>query len=113
MSTGRPLEAVQLIKASQPDAMSVAPQWHIIERVTAGQVLLAAGEPDGAREALDTALAAAETYRLPHQIQRTIRAADVGGFDDVAADGATALTRLRALLAPHDPVALSAEHDGP
>lgn len=99
MSTGRPYEAVKLIIAGPPDAMPSAPQWQIIERVTTGQVLLAAGEPDGAREALGTALAAAETFRLPHQIQRTIRAAHVGGFDDLAAEGNAALARLRAVLA--------------
>lgn len=106
MSTGRAHKAVQLITASQPDTMPVAPQWQIIERVTAGQVLLAAGKPDGAKEALGTALAAAETYRLPHQIQRTIRAAHIGGLEDVAADGDAALTRLSALLAPPEPSAL-------
>lgn len=99
MSTGRPHQAVRLIDAGQPDGISVAPQWQIIERVTVGRVLLAAGERDGAKEALGIALAAAETYRLPHQIQRTIRAANLGGFEDVAADGGAALARLRALLA--------------
>lgn len=102
MSTGRSQEAVRIIKASHTDAVPAAPQWHVIERVTAGQVLLAAGEPDGARETLSDALAAAEKYRLPHQIQRTIRAADAGGLDDVAAQGNTALTRLRVLLTPPD-----------
>ncbi|MGH3925543.1 MAG: hypothetical protein ACRDTT_22250, partial [Pseudonocardiaceae bacterium] len=63
------------------------------------QVLLAAGEPDGAREALGAALTAAETYRLPHQIQRTIRAANVGGLEDIATDGEAALGRLYTQLA--------------
>lgn len=106
MSTGRPHEAVHLVNAGQPDARPAAPQWQIIERVTTGQVLLAAGEPDGAREALGAALVAAETFRLPHQIQRTIRAAEVGGLEDVAADGAAALTRLSTLITSPEPSAL-------
>lgn len=113
MSTGRTEKAVQLIKVGQPDAMPVAPQWQIIERVTAGHVLLAAGEPDGAREALSAALIAAEAYRLPHQIQRAIRAADSGGLHDVAAEGATALARLRALFVPPGSAALSTGHNNP
>lgn len=63
------------MQTGHADAMPAAPQWHIIERVTAGQVHLAAGDRDGASEALRTALIAAEAHRLPHQIQRSIRAA--------------------------------------
>jgi hypothetical protein len=70
---------MRIIHTGLPDAAPVAPQWHIIERVTAGQVLLAGGQPDEAEEALRMALAAAETSRLPHQIQRTIRAAEPVG----------------------------------
>lgn len=99
INTNRSDEAVRLIGNDNAGITPSAPQWHIIERVTVGQVLLAAGEPDGAREALGAALAAAETYRLPHQIQRTIRAANVGGLKDVATHGEAALSRLHAQLA--------------
>lgn len=103
LSTHRPTEAVRQLEGDHGGARPVAPQWQIIERVTAGQVLLAAGEPAGAEEALRAALRAAEDHRLPHQIQRVIRAAEHAGLDDVAADGSSALHRLRALLAPPDP----------
>jgi hypothetical protein len=88
------------MQSSQPTTAPVAPQWHIIERVTAGQVLLAARQRDGAEEALRAALAAAESHRLPHQIQRTIRAANDGGLTEVSADGRAALQRLNDLLTP-------------
>ncbi|WP_235883592.1 hypothetical protein [Saccharopolyspora elongata] len=98
MATGRADQAVRVVDAAQVDAAPAAPQWHIIERVTAGQVLLEAGERHGAEEALRTALQAAEAQRLPHQIQRAIRAARVGPLETVGADGEAALQRLRDLL---------------
>ncbi|MDX8051415.1 helix-turn-helix transcriptional regulator [Lentzea sp. BCCO 10_0798] len=100
VTTGRAANAVQIMQTNMPDAAPVAPQWHIIERVTAGQVLLAARQRDGAEDALRTALLAAETHRLPHQIQRTIRAADDGGLIEISTSGQLALQRLNALLAP-------------
>jgi hypothetical protein len=100
VSTGRAAEAVQIMQNSRPTAAPVAPQWHIIERVTAGQVLLAARQRDGAEEALRTALIAAESHRLPHQIQRTIRAANDGGLTEISASGRAALQRLNDLLTP-------------
>jgi hypothetical protein len=89
---------MRIIHTGLPAATPVAPQWHIIERVTTGQVLLAGGQPDEAEEALRMALAAAETGRLPHQIQRTIQAAETGRLDDVASDGRAALDRLNEAL---------------
>jgi len=58
VNTGRALQAAQIIQTGLPDAAPVAPHWHIIERVTAGTVLLAGGQCDEAEEALRTALAA-------------------------------------------------------
>lgn len=100
ISTGRPSIAARIMETGQPDAMPAAPQWHIIERVTAGQVLLAAGKRDTAEDALRTALASAESHRLPHQIQRTIRAANEGGLTDISDAGNAALNRLNDLLRP-------------
>ncbi|WP_238598759.1 helix-turn-helix domain-containing protein [Saccharothrix sp. ALI-22-I] len=100
ISTGRAAEAVRVMQTDQPNAVPVAPQWHIIERVTAGQVLLAARQRDGAADALRAALIASETHRLPHQIQRTIRAADDAGLAEISADGRAALQRLNDQLAP-------------
>lgn len=100
VSTDRAAEAVQIMQTSHADATPAAPQWHIIERVTAGQVHQAAGDRDGASEALQTALTAAEAHRLPHQIQRTIRTAQTGGLTEISTDGQAALLRLNKLLAP-------------
>ncbi|MFC0116122.1 helix-turn-helix transcriptional regulator [Kibdelosporangium aridum] len=100
ISTGRPNIAARIMETAQPDALPAAPQWHIIERVTSGQVLLAAGKRDAAEDALLTALASAEAHRLPHQIQRTIRAANEGGLTDISDAGNAALRRLNDLLRP-------------
>jgi len=100
VNTGRAADAVRIIRIGVPDAAPVAPQWHVIERVTAGQVLLAGGQRDEAEEALRAALAAAEVSRLPHQIQRTIRVAEAGELNGVAQDGRTALHRLNDAFAP-------------
>jgi transcriptional regulator with XRE-family HTH domain len=94
VSTGRAAEAVQIMQTSHADATPAAPQWHIIERVTAGQVHLAAGDRGGASEALRTALRSAESHRLPHQIQRTIRTAHTGGLSEISTEGQAALQRL-------------------
>jgi len=104
VSTGRAAEAVRIMQASHVGATPAAPQWHIIERVTIGQVHLAAGDRDGAGEALRTALTAAEAYRLPHQVQRAIRAAQGGGLAEISADGQAVLLRLNRLRAPPDSV---------
>ncbi|GAA4875875.1 helix-turn-helix domain-containing protein [Saccharopolyspora cebuensis] len=95
MATGRTREAIRLVDPPQVDASPAAPQWHIIERVTAGHVLLEAGERSGAEEALTTALGAAEAHRLPHQIQRAVRAARAGQLDSVTTRGEATLTKLR------------------
>jgi transcriptional regulator with XRE-family HTH domain len=94
VSTGRAAEAVRIMQTSQVDATPAAPQWYVIERVTAGQVHLAARELDAAGEALRAALIAAETHRLPHQIQRTIRAARDGGLTEISTNGQAGLLHL-------------------
>jgi transcriptional regulator with XRE-family HTH domain len=99
VNTGRTADAVRIIRVGLPDAAPVAPQWHVIERVTAGQVLLAAGQREEADGALRTALVAAEGSRLPHQIQRAVRAAEASQFPDLARDGRASLDRLNAALA--------------
>lgn len=103
VSTGRAAEAFQIMQTGHTDATRAAPQWHIIERVTAGQVHLASGDHDTASEALYTALTAAEAHRLPHQIQRTVRAADSGGLTEITTEGQAALLRLNRLLASSEP----------
>lgn len=103
MSTGRAAEAIRIIQTGPVDAAPAAPQWHVIERVTAGQVHIAAGDHDCAIYALRTALIGAETHRLPHQIQRAIRAAHSAGLTEIKIDAQAALLRLNRLLAPPDP----------
>lgn len=98
ISTGRAAEAVRIMEIGKAEAEPVAPQWHIIGRVTAGQVLLVAGKRDAAEEALRAALAAAESRRLPHQVQRAIRAARGGGLAEVSENGQAVLQRLNELL---------------
>jgi hypothetical protein len=100
ISTDRIAEAVRIMQTTHVAATPAAPQWHIIGRVTTGQVQLAAGERADASDALRAALGAAESHRLPHQIQRIIRTAHVGGLTEISADGQAALSRLNSLLVP-------------
>jgi hypothetical protein len=44
VATGRVAEAVTVMSTSQTNATPAAPQWSIIERVTAGQIHHAAGD---------------------------------------------------------------------
>lgn len=91
-AAGRAAQAARLL-AEGPTTASPAPQWAVIEHVTTGEVLLAVGDRHGAEESLLAGVSAAETFRLPHQIQRALR---IGGpnFDQVAESGADALHRL-------------------
>jgi transcriptional regulator with XRE-family HTH domain len=100
IATDRAAEAVHLMRSEQPSG-PVAPQWHVIERVTAAQVLLAAAQRDEAEEALQAALFGAESQRLPHQIQRTIRLGDDAGLAEISTSGRAAFRRLNDLLAPN------------
>lgn len=53
---------------------------------------------DACQRSLHPALTAAEAHRLPHQIQRTVRAADSGGLTEITTKGQAALWRLNRLL---------------
>ncbi|MET9265244.1 helix-turn-helix domain-containing protein [Amycolatopsis sp. NPDC004079] len=99
LALGRPDDALRALHANEAGEPA-APQWQVIASVTTGEVLAAAGERDGSAEALQTAIATAEQRRLPHQLQRAIRAARRGGLETVADSGLAALRRLRGLLAP-------------
>ncbi len=103
LATGRVSAAVALADDAdhRDGALAVAPQWRVIDQVTVGNVLLAGGDVAGALETLEAAVAAAEAYRLPHQIQRAMRM--LGSAPREAARtlfeaGTGALTRLRRLL---------------
>ncbi len=99
LALDRPTDALHVL--SRPAAAdAAAPQWQVIEHVTHGETLAAMGDHAGATEVLNDALHAAEQRRLPHQLQRVLRAANSHGLHTVAAHGHSALQRLRALLAP-------------
>lgn len=99
LALGRPHDALDVLDGGA-GGEPAAPQWQVIERVTTGEVLAAAGERPGAEEVLLAAVAAAEQRRLPHQLQRVIRAARSGGLAKIDDAGRAALRRLRGLLAP-------------
>ncbi|MFD0364984.1 XRE family transcriptional regulator [Nocardia sp. GCM10030253] len=99
LGTGRVVEAGRLLDTTV--GTPSAPQWRIIERVTTGEVLVAISEPSAAADAFAEAIAAAERHRLPHQIQRTIRAAIKTGMRELAAGAEAVLQRTRSLLVPH------------
>ncbi|MBE8519375.1 helix-turn-helix transcriptional regulator [Amycolatopsis sp. H6(2020)] len=98
LALNRPVDALHVLDltAGQP----AAPQWQVIERVTTGEVLAAGGEHAGAEDTLTAAIAIAEQRRLPHQLQRAIRAAERTGLTAISAAGHAALQRLRRQLAP-------------
>ena len=98
LAMDRPDEALTVLNADAGEP--AAPQWRIIERVTAGEVLAATGEHAGAEEALASAIATAERGRLPHQLQRAVRAAQHGHLPALVDAGRLALRRLRGLLSP-------------
>lgn len=98
LALGRSRDALDVLDGAGGEP--AAPQWQVIERVTTGEVLAAAGELAGAEEVLLAAVAAAEQRRLPHQLQRVIRAARSGGLAKIDDAGRAALRRLRGLLAP-------------
>jgi hypothetical protein len=77
MATDRTDIAIQLIEQGSPvPTTTVAPQWRVIELITVAQVRLAADNPGSAAQSLHTAVDEAVRQRLPHQLQRIVRAAD-------------------------------------
>lgn len=97
-STGRAARAIEILRRSGAAVSPAAPQWAAIERITAGDVHLAAHEREEAEAALTTGLRHAESARLPQQVQRAVRVATAGRLDAVADTGRTLLTRLVNLI---------------
>ncbi|MGP3684466.1 hypothetical protein ACTVZO_07095 [Streptomyces sp. IBSNAI002] len=99
IATGRAEDAIQRAEASSPTpTMSIAPQWRVIELITSGRVRLLAGDHRGATELLVGAVREARAQRLPHQLQRALRAAgDV--LPDARESAEQALTQLRTEMA--------------
>ncbi|MEV6431763.1 hypothetical protein [Nocardia sp. NPDC051463] len=101
LGIGRVAEAGQLVSVSV--GTPSAPQWRIIERVTTGEVFVAINQPADAANAFADAIESAEHHRLPHQIQRTIRATMKADMRGLTAEAQAALKRTRSLLAPQHP----------
>ncbi|MFJ7589574.1 helix-turn-helix domain-containing protein [Streptomyces sp. NPDC097617] len=99
IGTGRTGAAIRRAEHAAPAATTnVAPQWRVIELITTGRVRLLAGDEQGATELLVGAVREAQSQRLPHQLQRVVRAA--GESLPAAREAAgRALTRLRGEMA--------------
>lgn len=97
--TGRATRAIHLLRRSGGAAvLPAAPQWAAIERITAGDVLLAAHEREEAEAALTTGLRHAASARLPQQIQRAVRIAEAGKLNAVAHAGQMLLAQMTSLI---------------
>ena len=102
LATGQITQAVDLAENFVAGDGPPTPQWRIIERITAADVLARAGNEQSAASMLSAAAADAETLRLPHQIQRIIRLTrppSVLTWQPVREQALAALTRLDRLLA--------------
>ncbi len=73
---------------------TIPPQWQAILHVTTGEVLLACADGSQAETAFRAAIVIAEDHRLPHQIQRIIRAS-TSHLPAVAEIAREALDKLR------------------
>ncbi|WP_414167204.1 helix-turn-helix domain-containing protein [Streptoverticillium reticulum] len=98
LATGRAPTAIKLVENRPTLTTTVAPQWRVIELVTVAQVRLLGGDATGAAEALDVAVGEAVMQRLPHQLQRVVRAAGQR-LPDTRAAASEALDRMRQEMA--------------
>ncbi|GHJ39961.1 helix-turn-helix domain-containing protein [Streptomyces sp. TS71-3] len=99
ISTERTAVAIRLVQnGSPPPTTTVAPQWRVIELITVAQVLITANDCDGAVESLRTAIEEAVRQRLPHQLQRIIRAAQ-SRLPEISEAASLALDRMRLEMA--------------
>lgn len=92
LRTDRPELAIALMHHDSTPSSAIPPQWQAIMHVTQGEVLLAASDPTHAQGELTKAILIAEVHRLPHQIQRAMRAAS--RLPEVAALAQDAVSRL-------------------
>jgi hypothetical protein len=83
--------------AGTSPASADGPQWQTIKRVTVAEVFRATGDEAAASQALLQSIATAESTRLPHQIQRAMRAAR-GALPEIEEAGAATLQRLNLTL---------------
>ncbi|MEZ0070268.1 transcriptional regulator with XRE-family HTH domain/predicted negative regulator of RcsB-dependent stress response [Streptacidiphilus sp. MAP12-20] len=97
VATGRVQQAIKLLDGSPAPGVRVTPQWAVISHVTAGRVLLLAGDRTSSAERFCRAIEEASGHRLPHQLQRVLR--DAAGLPDVRDKAAGALALLREQMA--------------
>ncbi|GHF77016.1 hypothetical protein GCM10018790_63880 [Kitasatospora xanthocidica] len=97
MGTGRVAEAVQQLDQAPAAGLAATSQWRIIAAITAGEVLLRRGDATGAAQQLTAAVDGATLHRLPHQLQRVVRASH--RLSEVREQADDALARLRAEIA--------------
>lgn len=98
LATGRAHAAIRLAEEQPALTTTVAPQWRVIELITVAQVRLIGEDRAGAAEALEVALGEAMVQRLPHQVQRILRAAGQR-LSDIHAVAGEALDRMRQEMA--------------
>jgi transcriptional regulator with XRE-family HTH domain len=102
LATGRIGQAVDLAESFTADDGPPTPQWRVIERITAADVLARAGDERAAANMLTAAVSDAEALRLPHQIQRVVRLTarpNVLTGHPIQDQALAALTRLHGQLA--------------
>ncbi|MDH6579392.1 helix-turn-helix transcriptional regulator [Kitasatospora sp. MAP5-34] len=97
MGTGRIKRAVDLLEQAPAPGPQTSAQWRIICAITAGEVLMQRGDSSAASEQMRTAIDGAVVHRLPHQLQRVVRAS--GCLPDIQMQGNGALAQLRAEIA--------------
>lgn len=88
ITTGRAKQAVALLGTFPATSTPISPQWRIIEQITVAEVIIATGGLATVEQILVDAVGDAERHRLPHQIQRVLRA--VRGRSLTTAEAATA-----------------------
>ena len=74
LQTDRKIEAAHRLDSSPSFPSALPPQWHTIVDVTIGEVLLARGDTTQASASFSEGLTIARQHRLPHQVQRVVRA---------------------------------------
>ncbi|EFH85698.1 helix-turn-helix domain-containing protein [Ktedonobacter racemifer] len=76
LSLGQISEHSRLLEQNQSQLTSipVAPQWYVISQLTTAQAMFHLGKVDDGLARLQAALMGAELYKLPHQVQRAMRA---------------------------------------
>ncbi|MFE7043630.1 XRE family transcriptional regulator [Streptomyces atratus] len=99
IGTGRTRAAILRAEQAVPaPTTAIAPQWRVIELITTGKVRLLAGDRHGAMDLLTQAVGEARAQRLPHQLQRIIRASE-DALPKVNDAAAQTLSQLRTEMA--------------